>query len=339
MTFSVVIPTYKRKELLLQAIDSASRQSLPPHEIIVVDDGGGDGVTEAVAAKFPNVRVLTQPNLGSSIAKNTGIAAASGEWICFLDDDDLWHPDKLKHVAAYLAEHPNCQALTAPAWRFATSSDGPTHHLAVGRHFVARDLGECMAAIEQHELRDETDAARLRSTCSTFPATLNRNQGAMTSAMCIRRDVLIRAGCFSPMHVLGEDWAMLVNVARLCDWHVLPMRLSFSRFHNTQISSGGVWDDVQSLAGFINAWYTGRPLPQRTRSDGVHAELSKYGPVYRGIVQGFFWNALRHGQLSAACRLRRFGRLLLPRWRDRMYSLLPPQITWRWEHYILGMHK
>jgi len=96
-TISVIIPLYNRREEIGRAVASALRQSHAPHEILVVDDASRDGSAEAVAALGDNrIRLLRhERNQGASAARNTGIAAAEGEWIALLDSDDEWAPGKL----------------------------------------------------------------------------------------------------------------------------------------------------------------------------------------------------------------------------------------------------
>lgn len=100
---SVVIPTHNRGHLLVRAVESALAQTRSPDEIIVVDDGSTDD-TPAVMGAFiaakprhsPEIRYFLQQRKGPSAARNRGIAEAQGEWIAFLDSDDLWHPEKLE---------------------------------------------------------------------------------------------------------------------------------------------------------------------------------------------------------------------------------------------------
>ena len=95
MKISVVIPTYNRAALLPRALESVRAQSLPPDEVIVVDDGSTDGSGELIAARYPECIYLRQENLGVSAARNLGIREARGEWIALLDSDDAWLPTKL----------------------------------------------------------------------------------------------------------------------------------------------------------------------------------------------------------------------------------------------------
>ena len=95
MHVSVIISTYNRKHTLKRAIQSVYIQSLPPFEIIVVDDGSNDGTKEWVKQKYPGIKYIYQKNSGVSSARNKGIKIARGDWIALLDSDDEWLPNKL----------------------------------------------------------------------------------------------------------------------------------------------------------------------------------------------------------------------------------------------------
>lgn len=102
---SVIIPAYNREAYLAEAVQSALDQTLPPGEIIVVDDGSTDRTGEIARSFGGIVRCIRQDNQGVAYARNTGVAASCGEWIAFLDSDDLWVARKLEWQMAYLSEH------------------------------------------------------------------------------------------------------------------------------------------------------------------------------------------------------------------------------------------
>ena len=107
-TFSVVIPTYNRAELVLRAVRSALDQA-PQPEIVVVDDGSTDGTAEAVAAlDDPRVLYRTQDRAGGTAARNTGAAASSGRFVAFLDDDDELLPRWSSTLASLAARDDSC---------------------------------------------------------------------------------------------------------------------------------------------------------------------------------------------------------------------------------------
>jgi glycosyltransferase involved in cell wall biosynthesis len=114
---SVVIPTYNRSLLLAEAIKSVIDQTYRPIECIVVDDGSIDNSHEVVSKiKITDISSFTikyifQQNAGSQAARNTGTAAAAGEFIQYLDSDDLLYPDKIKSQVIYFNQHPDCDAV------------------------------------------------------------------------------------------------------------------------------------------------------------------------------------------------------------------------------------
>lgn len=99
---SVVIPTHNRADVVLRAVQSALDQTLADIEVIVVDDGSSDGTREKFeTTTHPRVRYLRHEQArGAPAARNTGTRAARGEWVAFLDDDDIWFPHKLERQIA-----------------------------------------------------------------------------------------------------------------------------------------------------------------------------------------------------------------------------------------------
>ena len=94
---SVIIPTYNRADKVRSAIDSVLAQSLSDLEVVVIDDGSSDDTQRVLSAAYGDrIRYFFQTNQGVSAARNKGIAEARGEWIAFLDSDDLWETDKLE---------------------------------------------------------------------------------------------------------------------------------------------------------------------------------------------------------------------------------------------------
>ena len=118
-TFTVVIPTHNRHDLLTNAVQSVFSQTCLPAELIVVDDGSDPPVGEQIFDSAPN-EVTCQmlrndfPR-GAAAARNRGVSGASGSWIAFLDDDDVLLPDKLKCVSQAVARNPQAKVLYHPA--------------------------------------------------------------------------------------------------------------------------------------------------------------------------------------------------------------------------------
>ncbi len=104
---SVVIPAYNVAWCVKRAIDSVLCQTLPPAEILVVNDGSTDNSATLVSEFGEAVTLINQSNSGLSNARNTGIRLAKSEWVAFLDADDYWLPEKLERQLGALADHPD----------------------------------------------------------------------------------------------------------------------------------------------------------------------------------------------------------------------------------------
>lgn len=107
--FSIVIPVYNRQELVKPTLDSVLNQSFTDFEILVIDDGSTDNsasVIEKYAASRPNIKLIKTQNQERGAARNTGIRAAIGNFIVFLDSDDLMHTNHLEVLNQYLLQAP-----------------------------------------------------------------------------------------------------------------------------------------------------------------------------------------------------------------------------------------
>ncbi len=113
--FSVVIAAYQAESTVAEAVRSALDQTLPPHEIVVCDDGSTDGTPDVLAGFGDSIRVLRRTNGGESAAKNTAVAAARGDYVVVLDADDLFHPRRLEALARLATERPDLDILTTDA--------------------------------------------------------------------------------------------------------------------------------------------------------------------------------------------------------------------------------
>lgn len=104
-TISVVIPVHNGEKHLAECLQSVLNNTRAPEQVLVIDDGSEDG-TAAVAARFPQVDYVRQPQAGASAARNLGVSRARGEWIAFLDADDLATPQRLERQSLWLRNNP-----------------------------------------------------------------------------------------------------------------------------------------------------------------------------------------------------------------------------------------
>jgi len=167
---SVLIPAYNCAATIGEALRSVlEQQGAEALEVIVVDDGSTDGTLEALAPWQDRVRVLRQANRGPAAARNRALAAAQGEYIAFLDADDLWLPGKLAAQLEYLARHRELKVVygrwerwlpdgsVVPVDDYA-SSDGEIHTAASGWIYTGMLLDSMIHSITAMVHREVIDA-------------------------------------------------------------------------------------------------------------------------------------------------------------------------------------
>ncbi len=105
---SVIIPTFNRRAMLLEAIDSVLTQSIRAFELIVIDDGSTDGTAEHLTRLDKTIRIERIEHSGPAAGRNRGVALARAPLIAFLDSDDLWSPTKLERQITFMRANPRC---------------------------------------------------------------------------------------------------------------------------------------------------------------------------------------------------------------------------------------
>ena len=123
---SIILPVYNGEQFLAETIQSVLAQSYHAYELIIVDDGSTD-CTRDIALSYPFVQYIYQAQGGASAARNKGILAACGEYLAFLDADDLWEPDKLRAQIKAFQANPDVEIVTGHIQQFVDSIPDPSH--------------------------------------------------------------------------------------------------------------------------------------------------------------------------------------------------------------------
>jgi len=221
---SVIIPAFNCAAYVADAVESALNQTRPPAEVIVVDDGSTDGTDVVLRGFGSRIRVVSQQNRGLPAARNAGVAVATGEWLAFLDADDLWLPEKLARQGAATADprvalvytdrfnigdrgaHPEVQGQALDLYEgdvflpLLTSGNSVTASSAMVRASVFQSLGGFMEHLRSAEDWDLwiRIAEHHRVAVCREPLVCYRYHGSMMSGnprrMCeARRQVMERA--------------------------------------------------------------------------------------------------------------------------------------------------
>jgi glycosyltransferase involved in cell wall biosynthesis len=204
---SVVIPAYNAMHYLPETLNSVFKQTYQDFEVLVVDDGSTDSIQDWFDRNVTDVRVklIAQRNQGLSAARNTGIGRAQGEYIAFLDADDLWHPLKLAKQVDYLDHYAEVGLIYN--WVAIIDADSkPT-----GRIMGGTIAGNVFAEILQRNIID-------------CPSVL------------VRRQCFDRVGLFDVTLRSVEDWDMWIRIAAHYAFAVTQEPLVYYRQHSGNMS-------------------------------------------------------------------------------------------------------
>lgn len=222
--FSVVIPTYNRLAYLRAALDSVARQSISPHEVIVVDDGSVEDIASGIANHATKPQVIRQAQQGPAAARNTGVQQATGEWIAFLDSDDLWLDDKLAQYADSIAADSTAQIIY-----------GPMQPVDANGKPVAGRTKPC------HEGRI-TDAL-FHSSFVHVPTVI------------IRRALFDEAGGFNPSLPVCEDYDLWLRLSLSHSFALIDKPLALRRLHGNRLSKQQMSRNLRVKANVLQSFF------------------------------------------------------------------------------------
>ncbi len=273
---SVVIPTYNREELITEAIDSVLAQTYRDFEIIVVDDGSRDRTSDRVAQYGDRITYHVQENCGVAAARNAGIRLSQGEFVCFLDSDDLWKPQKLATQIRFADAHPEYALLSTELQGF--DADGK-----VGGRRKA----------EMYTIRN-----------GLVIEDLLFGNWIQTSTVMLRRDCLDEAGWFDEdVGQFGEDWLLWMRVVSRFPIYFLPEPLVSYRIHPERLSHYQPEIQFQSLMSCLRKIST---LPQFQQNSKLIREAEYRICMGRARMNLHrFEYGLARAKLQRACKLRR----------------------------------
>jgi glycosyltransferase involved in cell wall biosynthesis len=217
-SISVVIPVYNGAPLIGAAIRSILAQTVLPDEIIVVNDGSTDETLHALLPFRDSIKVITTINRGVSSARNTGIRAARGEWIAFLDADDVWHCDKLERQFNVLDDYPGV------GFCFCDYRYYDKAKRIVSNHF-ARFAGHAPINFDAPTRADP------------YAALLRENLVGTASGVVLKRDILDKTGLFETSYRQAEDYDLWLRCALVTDMIAVSETLLTKVTHDKNLTN------------------------------------------------------------------------------------------------------
>jgi len=210
------MPAYNAEQYIQQSIESVINQTYQNWELLIINDGSADGtkqIADSYSAIDNRIFVINQENKRLGAARNAGIKAAKGEWLAFLDSDDLWHPDKLEKQIAYYEQNTNIDIIYTAGWTFNNND------LTVLKPYIIQ-IGICNAK-QMYNLQYEGNCIPVLSVI------IKKNVVTKTG---FQGEDLSIAGC--------EDWDYWMRAAKAgATFYGMEDKLFYYRRHDSNMSS------------------------------------------------------------------------------------------------------
>jgi glycosyltransferase involved in cell wall biosynthesis len=307
---SVIIPTYNYGALIVETLKSLGRQTLTDWECIVVDDGSTDDTAEIVARFAESerrVRYIWQQNQRQAVARNTGLAAAKGKYVQFLDADDLLEPRKLEFQVKYLESHPGVDIVYGGV-----------------RYFTAAGIDENLHSLGDDNLPWMSESSGQGR--NMIAALLHKNTMVINASLT-RRTVVEQVGPFDERLTPAEDWDYWLRCAvagKRFQYDNVEDARALVRAHEASSSRNRVL--------MYNSTLLMRAKFDATNDDAellaFNREMMVAGEGYLGVEEAVTGNLLKgmRGIFRAAALERR------PRWRAKwlLCALAAPFVPKRW---------
>lgn len=260
-TFSIIIPIYNQAHFLPQTVESVLAQTYTDYELILINDGSTDNTAEVIQQYTAQATTIWQENQGLAGARNTGIRAATGKFIAFLDSDDLWQPNHLATIASLIEHHPQADMFHT-GWCYIDASG---------------------------TILPQAPNAFIVPSEQAYPAML-RGNFLNGSSYVARKKALVEAGFFDVSFRRLQDWELWLRM--LSKGAVLvgsPACLVHYRLHGSSLSvdpAGG-----QQAAQAIATKQVGPPAPPWTPPQTrLYGGVYRYAAITSALIRAHDWH-------------------------------------------------
>lgn len=256
---SVIIPAYNSQDTILETIESVQKQTFSDFEILVIDDGSQDETVEVVnSIDDERIKVNSFKNGGVSLARNRGISLAKGEYIAFMDADDLWTSDKLELQLEALQKHP--EAALTYSWTYIMSEDGSKVH-------------KCDPISYQGDVYQDL-------LIYNFILSPSSN-------ILVRKSAIDSTGDFDTNLSHYEDWDFCLRLARNWSFIVIPKYQVFYRQSSSSASSNIKAFEKSVLTVIERSFEYAPPEIQYLKSKSIASSHLYWTQLYLNRVAGF----------------------------------------------------
>lgn len=304
---SVVVPAYNAAGTIAATLQALLAQTVPPYEIIVVEDGSTDSTRQALQAFADRVTLIFQENSGVSATRNRGVAATTGEWVAFCDADDLWHPEKIQVVSDVIATVAGCDLIFHDFWTIvddqvveprATHSPSTTFPLFREQAVTLRQI------LPTHHVVQT--GAREFPTVETWSGNAFRwmilSSFLMPSTVAIRRTTFIGVGGFDAAFRYAEDTEFFLRLSKTATFLWIDDSLTGYRQASGTLLTGNMYPTLRNAVRAVVKHCIDDPTAMQTDPKWVRrAVATRYSrfayycvsELRMAEAREFAWAALR----------------------------------------------
>lgn len=234
---SVVIPAYNVGDFLGATIESVFSQRVDEVEIIVIDDGSTDNTANVMDSYANRIHSIRQDNCGVAAARNVGLKYASGEFVAFLDGDDIWNPDNLGVKLAVLERNPEIAGVFGDFEIFDSNTTLHERGLRNLYPVFSRNNWGVSDIFDRRDLIGIRPDGQVTSYSGNIFGSLFLGNFILTSTLVIRRSVFAEVGHFKEQLWTNEDYDFFLRLARDTELAYVDAPLVRYRRHTNQLTS------------------------------------------------------------------------------------------------------
>lgn len=269
---SIVVPTYNRKDYLRICLKSLLDQSYPNCEIVVMDDGSTDGSDVMIQSDFPQIRYFRQENAGTAAAKNHAVQKASGEYIVFLDSDDVFLPHAVESLYKMLpADQPEA--------------------CCYGRYWTIDSAGT----------RQPTKNKMRTLPSGNILKDLLRHIIVINPGSMVPRKLFLEIGGFDRNLRVAEDYDLFLKLAARVPFYAVQEPIFLRRRHDSNLSSA-TYEKMKTVFSVFDNFVTSHPDIRKKYNKIIRARYADFhNKLYREAKrEGLHKEAYEH--IKSACR-------------------------------------
>lgn len=305
---SVILPTYNRSQYIREAVQSVLEQTFKDFELIIIDDGSTDNTIETVKAflKDKRIRYVKQENAGAAAARNRGLSMSTGNYIAFIDSDDIWEKDKINIQLSIMNALPDVSLVFSDFSSMDRNGNIQNSHLRTYFHVLDEYNLDYEHVFNQYKHFDNIG----KVYWGNIYKTMIFGNIILTSTCMCRKEIFTKVGVFDTRYKMLEDYDLFLKITQEFNVAIVDRPLVRYQYSNNQLSGEANFDKLcTNLIGIFNkniAATTEKDFLERNarkirRRLGMYQAMQAYNYFSHDNVRlavRFYWQSIRNNPVN-----------------------------------------